>query len=156
MDALHWLIKYESANSVQGMRFDGWWDRHRSARWNGMNSNEFTSEWDGTYLRDGFHNVIDRSRKSTIASLRWENKKFDFFLHGKIFCVFENYYFFMDPYLKNSRENLGIFDKKIKIFVDFLSKFLEFERKYSSAMQIGAACAKNWEFWPSRSQNSTL
>ena len=32
MEALHWLIKYESANSVQGMRFDG--DRHRSARWN--------------------------------------------------------------------------------------------------------------------------
>ena len=63
---------------------------------------------------------------------------------------------YVQSHAEGARENFGIFDKKIKILVDLLSKFLEFGRKYSPVVEISAAGAKNWEFWPSRSQNSTL
>ena len=56
---------------------------------------------------------------------------------------------------EDARENFGISDKKDKDFgCFFFQNLLDFGRRYLAAVPTGAAGAKNWEFWPSRSQNS--
>ena len=51
---------------------------------------------------------------------------------------------------------LVFFMKKVKILFIFCRNLPEFERKYSFAVPLGAAGAKNYEFWPYRSQNPAL
>ena len=57
---------------------------------------------------------------------------------------------------EGARKNFGILDGKIRILLIFCRNLLEFERKYSLAVPLSAAGAKNCEFWPYRSQNPTL